>query len=131
MKPLVADGLMLLSFFYRENILVLDIFFEALNYETIEQKKAYEVAALLGKERSGVQFDVCVSLCRSPCVFMGQTDAMSGCTAYVHCLENLSKVHAPFWPACFQPHLLFSFQHQAIPGMSQGLQLVHVSPVKD
>ncbi|KAL2295129.1 hypothetical protein Nmel_018282 [Mimus melanotis] len=32
-----------------ENILVLDIFFEALNYETIEQKKAYEVAALLGK----------------------------------------------------------------------------------
>lgn len=31
-----------------ENILVLDIFFEALNYETIEQKKAYEVAGLLG-----------------------------------------------------------------------------------
>lgn len=28
---------------------MLDIFFEALNYETIEQKKAYEVAALLGK----------------------------------------------------------------------------------
>lgn len=33
---------------HRENILVLDIFFEALNYETIEQKKAYEVAGLLG-----------------------------------------------------------------------------------
>lgn len=32
----------------RDNILVLDIFFEALNYETIEQKKAYEVAGLLG-----------------------------------------------------------------------------------
>ncbi|XP_065510502.1 acid-sensing ion channel 1 isoform X1 [Caloenas nicobarica] len=32
-----------------ENILVLDIFFEALNYETIEQKKAYEVAGLLGE----------------------------------------------------------------------------------
>ncbi|KAM4687731.1 acid-sensing ion channel 1C-like isoform 2-T2 [Discoglossus pictus] len=31
-----------------ENILVLDIFFEALNFETIEQKKAYEVAGLLG-----------------------------------------------------------------------------------
>ncbi|XP_051894733.1 acid-sensing ion channel 2-like isoform X3 [Pristis pectinata] len=31
-----------------ENILVLDVFFEALNYETIEQKKAYEVAGLLG-----------------------------------------------------------------------------------
>ncbi|XP_070800512.1 acid-sensing ion channel 3 [Pituophis catenifer annectens] len=31
-----------------ENLLVLDIFFEALNYETIEQKKAYEVASLLG-----------------------------------------------------------------------------------
>lgn len=27
---------------------MLDIFFEALNYETIEQKKAYEVAGLLG-----------------------------------------------------------------------------------
>lgn len=32
-----------------ENILVLDIFFEALNYEKIEQKKAYEIAGLLGK----------------------------------------------------------------------------------
>ncbi|XP_075703108.1 acid-sensing ion channel 2 isoform X2 [Rhinoderma darwinii] len=31
-----------------ENILVLDVFFEALNYETIEQRKAYEVAGLLG-----------------------------------------------------------------------------------
>lgn len=42
----------------RENILVLDIFFEALNYETIEQKKAYEVAGLLGE---------CWRLCRGPC----------------------------------------------------------------
>ena len=32
----------------RDNFLVLDIFFEALNYETIEQKKAYDVAGLLG-----------------------------------------------------------------------------------
>lgn len=32
-----------------ENVLVLDVFFEALNYETIEQRKAYEVAGLLGK----------------------------------------------------------------------------------
>ncbi|XP_051550075.1 acid-sensing ion channel 1 isoform X3 [Myxocyprinus asiaticus] len=31
-----------------DNIMVLDIFFEALNYETIEQKKAYEIAGLLG-----------------------------------------------------------------------------------
>ncbi|XP_039383971.1 acid-sensing ion channel 3 isoform X2 [Mauremys reevesii] len=31
-----------------DNVLVLDVFFEALNYETIEQKKAYEVAGLLG-----------------------------------------------------------------------------------
>lgn len=53
---------MLLSSFYRENILVLDIFFEALNYETIEQKKAYEVAALLGKEGAGVHFGVRVCL---------------------------------------------------------------------
>lgn len=29
--------------------MVLDIFFEALNYETIEQKKAYELPGLLGK----------------------------------------------------------------------------------
>lgn len=35
---------------YSDNILVLDIYFEALNYETIEQKKAYELAGLLGKE---------------------------------------------------------------------------------
>ncbi|XP_065739780.1 acid-sensing ion channel 3 isoform X1 [Phocoena phocoena] len=31
-----------------ENVLMLDIFFEALNYETVEQKKAYEVSELLG-----------------------------------------------------------------------------------
>ncbi|XP_055277518.1 acid-sensing ion channel 3 [Moschus berezovskii] len=31
-----------------ENVLVLDIFFEALNYETVEQKKAYEMSELLG-----------------------------------------------------------------------------------
>ncbi|ETE58724.1 Amiloride-sensitive cation channel 3, partial [Ophiophagus hannah] len=36
-----------------ENLLVLDIFFEALNYETIEQKKAYEVAGLLGEGHWG------------------------------------------------------------------------------
>uniref|UniRef100_A0A3Q1EIY7 Acid-sensing (proton-gated) ion channel family member 4b n=1 Tax=Acanthochromis polyacanthus TaxID=80966 RepID=A0A3Q1EIY7_9TELE len=35
--------------YIRDNFLVLDIFFEALNYETIEQKKAYDVAGLLGK----------------------------------------------------------------------------------
>lgn len=29
-------------------MLVLDIFFEALNYETVEQMKAYEVSELLG-----------------------------------------------------------------------------------
>ncbi|XP_077005866.1 acid-sensing ion channel 3 isoform X2 [Tamandua tetradactyla] len=31
-----------------ENVLVLDIFFEALDYETVEQKAAYEVSELLG-----------------------------------------------------------------------------------
>ncbi|XP_016052484.1 PREDICTED: acid-sensing ion channel 3 [Miniopterus natalensis] len=36
------------AFSSRENVLVLDIFFEALNYETVEQKKAYEVSELLG-----------------------------------------------------------------------------------
>lgn len=39
----------LFFFLSRDNFLVLDIFFEALNYETIEQKKAYDVAGLLGK----------------------------------------------------------------------------------
>ncbi|XP_069472977.1 acid-sensing ion channel 4-like [Ambystoma mexicanum] len=34
--------------YIRENFLVLDIFFEALNFETIEQKKAYDLASLLG-----------------------------------------------------------------------------------
>ncbi|XP_075770595.1 acid-sensing ion channel 4 [Pelodiscus sinensis] len=34
--------------YIRENFLVLDIFFEALSYEAIEQKKAYELAGLLG-----------------------------------------------------------------------------------
>ncbi|XP_063068036.1 acid-sensing ion channel 4-A-like [Engraulis encrasicolus] len=34
--------------YIRDNFLVLDIFFEALNYEKIEQKKAYDVAGLLG-----------------------------------------------------------------------------------
>ncbi|XP_020647763.3 acid-sensing ion channel 4 isoform X1 [Pogona vitticeps] len=34
--------------YIRENFLVLDIFFEALNYESIEQKKAYNLAGLLG-----------------------------------------------------------------------------------
>ncbi|XP_064167395.1 acid-sensing ion channel 4-A [Anguilla rostrata] len=34
--------------YIRDNFLVLDIFFEALNFETIEQKRAYDVAGLLG-----------------------------------------------------------------------------------
>ncbi|XP_058430330.1 acid-sensing ion channel 3 isoform X1 [Marmota monax] len=36
-----------------ENVLILDIFFEALNFETVEQKKAYEVSELLGVPRQG------------------------------------------------------------------------------
>ena len=44
----------------RDNFLVLDIFFEALNYETIEQKKAYDVAGLLG---------MLVRLRRRPCSY--------------------------------------------------------------
>lgn len=45
-----TNALFLFMFFFcRDNILVLDVFFEALNYETIEQKKAYEVAGLLGR----------------------------------------------------------------------------------
>lgn len=48
----------LVLFSSRENVLVLDIFFEALNYETVEQKKAYEVSELLG-----VWACACVCLC--------------------------------------------------------------------
>lgn len=46
---ILTDSVISCVFLYRENILVLDIFFEALNYEKIEQKKAYEVAGLLGE----------------------------------------------------------------------------------
>ncbi|KTG36468.1 hypothetical protein cypCar_00002492 [Cyprinus carpio] len=34
--------------YIRDNFLILDIFFEALNYETIEQKKAYDIAGDIG-----------------------------------------------------------------------------------
>ncbi|CAJ0934961.1 unnamed protein product [Ranitomeya imitator] len=34
--------------YIRDNFLILDIFFEALNYGTIKQKKAYDLASLLG-----------------------------------------------------------------------------------
>ncbi|XP_017164790.1 acid-sensing ion channel 4-A [Poecilia reticulata] len=49
-EQMFSELLFSVSFFsfYRDNFLVLDIFFEALNYETIEQKKAYDVAGLLG-----------------------------------------------------------------------------------
>lgn len=47
--PVMEVSVTLVCSFLRENILVLDIFFEALNYEKIEQKKAYEIAGLLGK----------------------------------------------------------------------------------
>lgn len=49
-----SSGRVLVCPLPRENILVLDIFFEALNYEKIEQKKAYEIAGLLGKKRLNV-----------------------------------------------------------------------------
>lgn len=57
-----------------DNILVLDIYFEALNYETIEQKKAYELAGLLGKETAlGEQL-----ICRTPhdSCFLSRVTAM-------------------------------------------------------
>lgn len=45
---ILTNGCYCFDLFFRDNFLVLDIFFEALNYETIEQKKAYDVAGLLG-----------------------------------------------------------------------------------
>lgn len=53
----VTEGRVLPSV-YSDNLLVLDIFFEALNYETIEQKKAYELAGLLGKDAAVECFPV-------------------------------------------------------------------------
>lgn len=44
---------------------MLDIFFEALNYETIEQKKAYEVAGLLGEW-----------LCPAPCPTLASSNVV-------------------------------------------------------
>ncbi|EPY76811.1 amiloride-sensitive cation channel 3 [Camelus ferus] len=56
-----------------ENVLVLDIFFEALNYETVEQKKAYEVSALLG-----VYVCVCVCTLQSREVWTESTCELTG-----------------------------------------------------
>ena len=53
---LVAFVFYHVSFVYRDNFLVLDIFFEALNYEKIEQKKAYDVAGLLGGAPAGLLY---------------------------------------------------------------------------
>lgn len=39
---------------------MLDIFFEVLNYETIEQKKAYEIAGLLGELVNGTSPLLCL-----------------------------------------------------------------------
>lgn len=57
---------------------MLDIFFEALNYETVEQKKAYEVSELLGacvrvRVCACVRVRVCVSVCacRQPAAWGG------------------------------------------------------------
>lgn len=58
---LVYTGLTF-DFHPRDNILVLDVFFEALNYETIEQKKAYEVAGLLGEFRPCLLSGRCCNL---------------------------------------------------------------------
>lgn len=41
----------LLSCLHRENFLVLDVFFEALTSEALEQRAAYGLSALLGETR--------------------------------------------------------------------------------
>ena len=76
----------------RENILVLDIFFEALNYETIEQKKAYEVAALLG-------MSVSVSVCRHefPHVMAGSEGEWAGGRQADSTLNVLMMPSVPEW----------------------------------
>lgn len=74
---------------------MLDIFFEALNYETIEQKKAYEVAALLGKGGLGPVWGL---------YWSGRGR------------EMLGGVHSPETPS--KAPSLLSSPHHGIPGMS-------------
>lgn len=45
---------------------MLDIFFEVLNYETIEQKKAYEIAGLLGELLMALSPSHAVGMVRQP-----------------------------------------------------------------
>ena len=49
---------------------MLDIFFEALNYETVEQKKAYEMSELLG---------ACVCVCVCMCTRVQATCGLGRC----------------------------------------------------
>lgn len=66
----------------RENILVLDIFFEALNYEKIEQKKAYEIAGLLGKILAVCRFIVTEKLWFNS---VSALSALPRCTFHMAC----------------------------------------------
>lgn len=76
----------------RENILVLDIFFEALNYEKIEQKKAYEIAGLLGKI-----LEVSGSLRHKNMVDLA-ISTLSGPLPHIsHCLFTTGALRFPLW----------------------------------
>uniref|UniRef100_A0A3Q1FBI3 Acid-sensing (proton-gated) ion channel family member 4b n=1 Tax=Acanthochromis polyacanthus TaxID=80966 RepID=A0A3Q1FBI3_9TELE len=84
--------------YIRDNFLVLDIFFEALNYETIEQKKAYDVAGLLGK--------ICMGL------FIG-----ASILTVLEILDYIYEVQCSFksthCPAGFQKELCCNLYHRA------------------
>lgn len=85
---------MFFHFLHRENILVLDIFFEALNYETIEQKKAYEVAGLLGRDL--LNFSLHIGLSFST-VFHTFTFFLFQVTSVVRWDFSLGRAYSPFW----------------------------------
>lgn len=50
---------------------MLDIFFEVLNYETIEQKKAYEIAGLLGELLMALSPSHALGMVRHPITQIG------------------------------------------------------------
>ncbi|KAL2091013.1 hypothetical protein ACEWY4_013276 [Coilia grayii] len=92
-----------------DNILVLDIFFEALNYETIEQKKAYELAGLLGDIGGQMGLFIGASILTILELFDYLYEFFETCPACLmlcrsvtepDCYLHLNYQAAPAWPWC-------------------------------
>lgn len=90
----------------RENFLVLDIFFEALNYETIEQKKAYDVAGLLGMIYVTISSLFCFNLNHTASSLKGfPTDAHFGATTATNrsCFPCSQVTSGDRWACSLEP----------------------------